>query len=69
MNDSCESVDVTVNGLKVKVITYSAGFERVIVVDRYDDITKEEVDWLNTYLETEGFLFRKVPHIEVVRPA
>lgn len=69
MNDSCESVDVTVNGLKVQVITYSAGFERVIVVDRYDDITKEEVDWLNTYLETEGFLFRKVSHIEVVRPA
>ena len=28
-----ESVEVTVNGLKAKVITYSDGWERVIVLD------------------------------------
>ena len=69
MNDSYESVEVTVNGLAVKVITYSVGFERVLVVDRYDDITKEEMGWLNSYLLEEGFLFKRVRSIEVVKPA
>ena len=69
MNDSYESVEVTVNGFEVKVITYSVGFERVLVVDRYDDVTKEEMDWLNNYLLEEGFLFKRVRNIEVVKPA
>jgi len=67
VDDSYESVEVTVNGLKVKVITYSVGLERVLVVDRYGDITSEETAWLNTYLKTEGFLFNKVPRVEVVK--
>ena len=69
MDDSYQSVEVTVNGLKVKVITYSVGLERVLVVDRYDDITKEETTWLNAYLKDEGFLFNKVPRVEVVKSA
>ena len=69
MNVIYESVEVSVYGLAVKVITYSVGFERVLVVDRYDDITKEEMDWLNNYLLEEGFLFKRVRNIEVVKPA
>lgn len=67
MDDSYQSVEVTINGLKVKVITYSVGLERVLVVDRYDDITDEEKSWVNTYLKNEGFLFKKVPCVEVVK--
>ena len=64
-----ESVEVTVNGLKAKVITYSDGWERVIVLDRYDNVTSHEVNWLVSYLETEGFLFWKNPKVELVKPA
>ena len=39
VSDSYESVEVTVNGFEVKVITYSVGLERLLVVDRYDDIS------------------------------
>ena len=67
MDDSYQSVEVIVNGLKVKVITYSVGLERVLVVDRYDDITDEETAWVNTYLKNEGFLFKRVSHVEVVK--
>jgi hypothetical protein len=67
VDDSYQSVEVTVNGLKVKVITYSVGLERVLVVDRYDDITNEETSWVNTYLKNEGFLFKEVPRVEVVK--
>jgi hypothetical protein len=67
VDDSYQSVEVIVNGLKVKVITYSVGLERVLVVDRYDDITDEETAWLNTYLKNEGFLFNRVSRVEVVK--
>ena len=69
MNDSYQSVEVTVNGLKVKVITYSVGMERIVVVDRYDDITDKEIVWLTSYLEAEGFLFSKTPYIDIVKSA
>ena len=39
MDDSYQSVEVTVNGFEVKVITYSVGLERLLIVDRYDDIS------------------------------
>ncbi len=64
-----ESVEITINGLKAQVITYSDGWERVIVLDRYDNITREEISWLISYLETEGFLFWKKPKVELVKPA
>lgn len=68
MDDSYQSVEVTVNGLEVKVITYSVGLERVLVVDRYGDIiTDKETAWLNTYLKNEGFLFNEVSRVEVVK--
>tara|TARA_R110000751_G_scaffold23569_1_gene65071 strand:- start:1277 stop:1489 length:213 start_codon:yes stop_codon:yes gene_type:complete len=68
VDDSYQSVEVTVNGLEVKVITYSVGLERVLVVDRYGDIiTDKETAWLNTYLKNEGFLFNEVSRVEVVK--
>lgn len=68
MDDSYQSVEVTVNGLEVKVITYSVGLERVLVVDRYGDIIADkETAWLNTYLKNEGFLFNEVSRVEVVK--
>ena len=39
MDDSYQSVEVTVNGFEVKVITYSVGLERLLIVDRYDDVS------------------------------
>ena len=62
-----ESVEVTVGGLKVKVITYSVGLERVIVLDRYDNLTNKELRWVVSYLLEEGFLFKKNPILEVVK--
>ena len=67
MNGSYQSVEVTVNGLKVKVITYSVGMERIEVVDRYDEITDKEIVWLTSYLNDEGFLFSKNPRVEIVK--
>jgi len=64
-----EFVEVIVSGLKVKVITYSVGLERVIVLDRHDNLTDKELDWVVSYLLTEGFLFKKNPILEVVRSA
>ena len=67
MNGSYQSVEVTVNGLKVKVITYSVGMERIEVVDRHDEITDKEIVWLTSYLNDEGFLFSKNPRVEIVK--
>lgn len=70
MNDSYESFEVTVNGIKVKVCTYSVGLERVIVLDRYDDICVQEILNIVNYLRVEGFLFSNSrPKIEIVKAA
>ncbi len=70
MNDSYESFEVTVNGIKVKVCTYSVGLERVIVLDRYDDICVQEILNIVNYLRAEGFLFSNSrPKIEIVKTA
>lgn len=68
MNDSYESFEVTVNGIEVKVCTYSVGLERIIVLDRYDDICVQEILNIVNYLRTEGFLFSNSrPKIEIVK--
>lgn len=70
MNDSYESFEITVNGIKVKVCTYSVGLERVIVLDRYDDICVQEILNIVNYLRAEGFLFSNSrPKIEIVKTA
>lgn len=70
MNDSYESFEITVNGIKVKVCTYSVGLERVIVLDRYDDICIQEILNIVNYLRAEGFLFSNSrPKIEIVKTA
>ena len=61
MSDSYESVEVTVNGFEVKVITYSVGLERILVVDRYDDISDLDLINVVNYLYEEGFLFKRLP--------
>ncbi len=67
MNDSYESVEVTVNGFEVKVITYSVGLERLLIVDRYDDISEVELTMIVNYLYEEGFLFKTRPKVELVK--
>ncbi len=67
MNDSYESVEVTVNGFEVKVITYSVGLERLLIVDRYDDISEVELTMIVNYLYEEGFLFKIRPKVELVK--
>jgi hypothetical protein len=70
VNDSYESFEITVNGIKVKVCTYSVGLERVIVLDRYDDICVQEILNIVNYLRAEGFLFSNSrPKIEIVKTA
>ena len=65
--DDSQSVEVIVGGLKAQVITYNVGIERVIVLDRYDNLSKKELDCLVSYLVTEGFLFKENPILEVVK--
>ncbi|MBC8395326.1 MAG: hypothetical protein H8E05_01400 [Bacteroidetes bacterium] len=67
MNDSYESVEVTVSGFELKVITYSVGLERILVLDRYDDISDLELANIVNYLYEEGFLFKRVPRVELVK--
>ena len=67
MNDSYESVEVTVNGFEVKVITYSVALERLLIVDRYDDISDLELINIVNYLYEEGFLFKRMPKVELVK--
>jgi hypothetical protein len=67
MNDSYESTEVTVNGVEVKVITYSVGLERLLIVDRYDDISEPELIRIVDYLYHEGFLFKRIPRVELVK--
>ena len=67
MNDSYESAEVTVNGVEVKVITYSVGLERLLIVDRYDDISDLELVSIVNYLYEEGFLFKRLPKVELVK--
>ena len=67
MDDSYQSVEVTVNGFEVKVITYSVGLERLLIVDRYDDISDYQLIRLVNYLYEEGFLFKRVPRVELVK--
>ena len=67
MKDSYESVEVTVNGFEVKVITYSVGLERLLIVDRYDDISDYQLIRIVNYLYEEGFLFKPVPKVELVK--
>tara|TARA_Y100000592_G_scaffold100043_1_gene178362 strand:+ start:130 stop:339 length:210 start_codon:yes stop_codon:yes gene_type:complete len=67
VSDSYESVEVTVNGFEVKVITYSVGLERILVVDRYDDISDLDLINVVNYLYEEGFLFKRLPKVELVK--
>ena len=67
MDDSYQSVEVTVNGFEVKVITYSVGLERLLIVDRYDDISDLQLIIIVNYLHDEGFLFKKLPKVELVK--
>ncbi len=67
MDDSYQSVEVTVNGFEVKVITYSVGLERLLIVDRYDDISDLELINIVNYLYEEGFLFKRMPKVELVK--
>ncbi len=67
MDDSCQSVEVTINGFEVKVITYSVGLERILVVDRYDDVSDLELIKIVDYLYEEGFLFKRLPKVELVK--
>ena len=67
MDDSYQSVEVTVNGFEVKVITYSVGLERLLIVDRYDDISDLELIKIVNYLYEEGFLFKRMPKVELVK--
>ena len=67
MDDSCQSVEVTVNGFEVKVITYSVGLERLLIVDRYDDVSDLELINIVNYLYEEGFLFKRMPKVELVK--
>lgn len=67
MNDGYESVEVTVNGFEVKVITYSVGLERLLILDRYDDISDLQLITIVNYLHDEGFLFKRIPKIELVK--
>ena len=67
MDDSYQSVEVTVNGFEVKVITYSVGLERLLIVDRYDDISDLELINIVNYLYEEGFLFKRTPKVELVK--
>ncbi len=67
MDDSYQSVEVTVNGFEVKVITYSVGLERLLIVDRYDDICDYQLVGIVNYLYEEGFLFKRIPRVELVK--
>ena len=67
MDDSYQSVEVTVNGFEVKVITYSVGLERLLIVDRYDDVSDLELINIVNYLYEEGFLFKRMPKVELVK--
>ena len=67
MDDSYQSVEVTVNGFEVKVITYSVGLERLLIVDRYDDISDLELINIVNYLYEEGFLFKRMPKVELAK--
>tara|TARA_Y100001938_G_scaffold97808_1_gene133942 strand:- start:1668 stop:1877 length:210 start_codon:yes stop_codon:yes gene_type:complete len=67
VDDSCQSVEVTINGFEVKVITYSVGLERILVVDRYDDVSDLELIKIVDYLYEEGFLFKRLPKVELVK--
>ena len=67
MDDSYQSVEVTVNGFEVKVITYSVGLERLLIVDRYDDVSDLELINIVNYLYAEGFLFKRMPKVELVK--
>tara|TARA_Y100000592_G_C5382504_1_gene274126 strand:+ start:460 stop:669 length:210 start_codon:yes stop_codon:yes gene_type:complete len=67
VDDSYQSVEVTVNGFEVKVITYSVGLERLLIVDRYDDISDLELINIVNYLYEEGFLFKRMPKVELVK--
>ena len=67
MNDSYETVEITVSGFELKVITYSVGLERILIVDRYDDISDLELARIVEYLYKEGFLFKRLPKVELVK--
>ena len=67
MNDSYETVEITVSGFELKVITYSVGLERILIVDRYDDISDLELTRIVDYLYEEGFLFERLPKVELVK--
>jgi len=67
VDDSYQSVEVTVNGFEVKVITYSVGLERLLIVDRYDDVSDLELINIVNYLYEEGFLFKRMPKVELVK--
>jgi hypothetical protein len=64
VDDSYQSVEVVVNGFEVKIITYSVGLERVLILDEYDGISELELFSIVNYLYEEGFLFESPSHID-----